>query len=74
MWVGTVVVCPNFRQIEFRHWDPPEPHGQAETASRKIVPIEGEKAADHTTGRRMPSSVLSPHRYHPAAEEKEVFL
>jgi hypothetical protein len=43
-------------------------------ASWKIFPIEGEKAAARTTGRRMPGSVLSLHRYHSEAEEKETFL
>jgi len=69
-----VVVCPNFRQIEFRHQDPPSRMASRDRFSGKIVPIEGEKAASRTTGRRMPGSVLSAHRYHPETEEKEAFL
>jgi hypothetical protein len=53
----------------------PEPHGQAEAASqKKIVTIDGEKAAKHTTGIQMPDDVIFQHRYHPMPEGKESFL
>jgi hypothetical protein len=52
-----------------------EPHGQAEAASqKKIVTIEGEKAAKHTTARQMPGDVIFQHRYHPLPDGKESIL
>jgi hypothetical protein len=70
----TVGVRPHFRQIEFRHWDPRTAWPSRGRFPEKIVIIEGDKAADHTTASKMPGDVIFPHRYHPLPEGKEFFL
>jgi hypothetical protein len=47
---------------------------QGRLLRKTIVVIEGEKVATSTTGCRERGGVLFLHRYHPEADEKEIFL